>query len=101
MDFLKLQFKRPKFGFKKILSSEPERYWTGFLLFVLLLAVLTFVFDWRVFQNFSPPGMTSSAENLEMPVLNRAALERTLEELKAREENLKNYLEGPPLADPS
>ena len=59
---------------RKILSSGPERYWTGFLLFILFLAVLTLVFDWRVFQKFSPAGLSPSPENLEMPVLNRAAL---------------------------
>ncbi len=101
MDFLKLKIKRPKLDLRKILSSGPERYWTGFLLFILFLAILTLVFDWRVFQKFSPPQLSSPPENLEMPVLNRAALERTLGELRAREENLKNYLEGPPLADPS
>ena len=101
MDFLKFKIKRPKWDLRKILSSGPERYWTGFLLCILLLAVLTLVFDWRVFQKFSPPDLISSPENLEMPVLNRAALERTWGELEAREQSLKDYLGGPPLADPS
>ena len=101
MEFLKFKIKRPKWNLRKILSSGPERYWTGFLLCILLLAVLTLVFDWRVFQKFSPAGLSPSTENLEMPILNRAALERTWVELEAREQSLKDYLEGPPLADPS